>query len=150
MKTNAMKRIMDMDICVDIINKPETDNDIDDTDVKCYPIEEELTISLKDVCTDKGNNFSFSTDLQNIGWYEIIITASSNQSEVAQIPVTLFSNGTVYGTFTWNGTGGKPVSFTKKIFMGSRFTMLRFYFAQSGLDMESVTLKYLGAVNKDE
>ncbi|MDE5563932.1 MAG: hypothetical protein K2I93_02155, partial [Oscillospiraceae bacterium] len=71
------------------------------------------------------------------------LTASSKQSELAQIPVTLFSMGTASGTFTWNGTGGKPVSFTKKLPMFSRFTTMRLYFAQSGLSMQSIRFELL-------
>jgi beta-glucosidase len=46
--------------------------------------------------------------------------------------------GTPCGTLTWNGTEGKPVplSFTLPIF--SRFTAVRLYFAQSGLDLHSI------------
>ena len=46
--------------------------------------------------------------------------------------------GTPSGTFTWNGTDGKPVSFTTEIPLFSRFTAIRIYFAQNGLDMHSM------------
>ena len=71
------------------------------------------------------------------------LTASSEQSELAQIPVTLFSMGTASGTFTWNGTGGKPVSFSNKIPLFSHYTAMRLYFAQSGLHMDSIRFELL-------
>ena len=42
------------------------------------------------------------------------------------------------GTFTWNGTDGKPVSYEKEIPMFSPFTSIRLFFAQSGLKMLSI------------
>ena len=57
--------------------------------------------------------------------------------------MTLFSMGTASGTFTWNGTDGKPVSFSKKIPIFSRYSALRLYFAQSGLHMESIRFDML-------
>ena len=46
--------------------------------------------------------------------------------------------GTASGTFTWNGTDGKPVSYSKEIPVFSRFTNVRLYFAQNGLDLKSI------------
>ena len=43
--------------------------------------------------------------------------------------------GTAYGTFTWNGTNGLPVSFEADIPLFSKYTNLRLFFAQGGLKM---------------
>ncbi len=86
----------------------------------------------------KGTSYSFALDLSNFGIYRVIVTASSTQSELAQIPMTLFSMGTAVGTFTFNGTGGKAVSMEKETPMFSRFTTFRIYFAQNGLDLHSI------------
>ena len=94
---------------------------------------------MNDICTDKGTTHSFALTVNRPGYYDVTLTASSTQSALAQIPVTLFSMGTASGTFTWNGTDGKPVSFTKRIPMFSHFTAMRLFFAQSGLDMHSLT-----------
>ena len=150
MNTHAMKRIMDDEEEIEIINKPIDPSDVNEDEVECYVIDGERTIKFDNVCTDKGSNFSFSTEITQTGWYDITITASSEQSEVAQIPVTIFTAGTAYGTFTWNGTGGKPVSFRKKAVMGSRFTMIRLYFAQSGLKLESISFKYAGPIMPED
>ena len=69
------------------------------------------------------------------------ITASSEQGELAQMPLTVFAMGTPSGTYTWNGTGGKPVAITKEIPFFSRFTAVRLYFAQNGLDLISIDFK---------
>ena len=49
--------------------------------------------------------------------------------------MTFFSMGSPSAVFTWNGTGGEPVSITKELAFFSRFTTIRLYFAQSGLDL---------------
>ena len=46
--------------------------------------------------------------------------------------------GTANGTFTWNGTDGKPVAMENEVPIFSHFTAVRLYFAQSGLDMHSI------------
>ena len=79
------------------------------------------------------------------GWYNVTITASSEQSELAQIPLTVFAMGTPSGTYTWNGTGGKPVPVTKEIPFFSRFTAVRLYFAQNGLDLVSIVFDLVRA-----
>ena len=49
--------------------------------------------------------------------------------------------GTAAAVFTWNGTGGASVSFDKDIPIFSRFSAVRLYFAQSGLDMKSISFE---------
>ena len=135
--TNAMKRLLGEDTVPEIINRPAEEQDAGEP-VVFYELDGEVTVPMQEISTERGTTFAFALDVKQPGWYEVTLTASSEQSELAQIPVTLFSMGTASGTFTWNGTGGKPVSFTKKIPLFSRFTALRLYFAQSGLNMESV------------
>lgn len=65
------------------LNRPKDESDVDLENVVCYPLDGEATISLKDICTDKGTNYSFSLDLTKLGYYEVTITASSTQSELA-------------------------------------------------------------------
>ncbi|MBR3268975.1 MAG: glycoside hydrolase family 3 protein [Oscillospiraceae bacterium] len=135
--TNAMKRLLGEDTVPEIINRPAEEIDSGEP-VEFYTLENSLAIPLEEIRTDRGSAFSFGLDTKIPGWYLVTLTASSTQSELAQIPVTLFSMGTASGTFTWNGTGGKPVSFCKKIPIFSRYTALRLYFAQSGLHMEAI------------
>lgn len=98
-----------------------------------------LTIPLEEISTERGTAFSFALDVKTMGYYHITLTASSDAGTLAQMPVTLFSMGTAQNTFTWNGTEGKPVSFSTNIPMFSRFTTMRLYFAQSGLKMHSIS-----------
>jgi beta-glucosidase len=135
-----MKRVAGDCDTVEIINRPDEDMPSDEP-VVFYDIEDTLTLDLNGVKSEKGKSYSLALVVNNPGWYNITLTASSEQSELAQIPVTIFTMGTANAMFTWNGTGGKPVSFTKEIPFFSHFTAVRFYFAQSGLDLISVNFE---------
>lgn len=135
--TNALKRAEGIGDTVKVINREDEEQE-DDKPVQFYKVGRDITLDLSDVETKKGTSYSFALDLSNFGIYRVIVTASSTQSELAQIPMTLFSMGTAVGTFTFNGTGGKAVSMEKETPMFSRFTTFRIYFAQNGLDLHSI------------
>lgn len=135
--TNALKRAEGIGDVVKVINREDEEQE-DDKPVQFYKVDRDITLDLSDVDTKKGTSYSFALDLSNFGIYRVIVTASSTQSELAQIPMTLFSMGTAVGTFTFNGTGGKAVSMEKETPMFSRFTTFRIYFAQNGLDLHSI------------
>lgn len=135
--TNALKRAEGIGDTVKVINREDEEQE-DDKPVQFYKVDRDITLDLSDVDTKKGTSYSFALDLSNFGIYRVIVTASSTQSELAQIPMTLFNMGTAVGTFTFNGTGGKAVSMEKETPMFSRFTTFRIYFAQNGLDLHSI------------
>lgn len=137
LNTNALKRAEGIGDTVKVINREDEEQE-DDKPVQFYKVDRDITLDLSDVDTKKGTSYSFALDLSNFGIYRVIVTASSTQSELAQIPMTLFSMGTAVGTFTFNGTGGKAVSMEKETPMFSRFTTFRIYFAQNGLDLHSI------------
>lgn len=135
--TNALKRAEGIGDTVKVINREDEEQE-DDKPVQFYKVDRDITLDLSDVDTKKGTSYSFALDLSNFGIYRVIVTASSTQSELAQIPMTLFSMGTAVGTITLNGTGGKAVSMEKETPMFSRFTTFRIYFAQNGLELHSI------------
>lgn len=135
--TNALKRAEGIGDTVKVINREDEEQE-DDKPVQFYKVDRDITLDLSDVDTKKGTSYSFALDLSNFGIYRVIVTASSTQSELAQIPMTLFSMGTAVGTFTFNGTDGKAVSMEKETPMFSRFTTFRIYFAQNGLELHSI------------
>ena len=138
--THAMERLSGETETIEIINRPY-DNGENDTPVVFYEVDGDLMLDLSDVKTEKGTHYSFALIVKKSGYYDVKITASSNQSETAQIPLTIFAMGTASGTFTWNGTNGQPVSYSKEIPMFSRFTAIMLYFAQSGLDLKNIEFK---------
>ncbi len=136
--TNAMKRSINEYEPVKIINRPDSEN-VSDIPIEFYKISDGvLEISGETIKTQQGTNHSFEVEIAEKGFYDVTITASSEQSELAQIPVTFFNTGSVCGMYIWNGTNGKPVSITKRIAMFSRFNPIRLYFAQNGLTIDSI------------
>ncbi|MBR4112631.1 MAG: glycoside hydrolase family 3 protein [Ruminiclostridium sp.] len=153
--TNAMKRLMGEKTAAQVINRPEEEISSGGA-VKRYELDGVLVISSEteesfgSISTDKGAEYNFSLDIKKLGRYSVTVTASSTQSELAQIPLTLFTMGTAAAGFTWNGTGGKPVSITKEVNIFSAFTAIRFYFAQSGLKLHEIKFEYLGELEKEK
>lgn len=141
--THAMKRMMNADEKVEVINKPDETID-QEAASRVYYLEDELEIDLCDVKVRRNMDYSFTVERAREGAYSITLTASSNASELAQMPVTVFCVGTSMGTFTWNGTGGKPVSHTvEKAYFFSRFSVVRLHFRLAGIDPISIKFKRL-------
>ena len=142
--THAMLRMLGRDEKVEVLNKP--DESIDpDAATRVYYVDEELEIDLSDVKVRRNMDHSFTVERSRPGAYSITLTASSTASELAQMPVTIFSVGTSFGTFTWNGTDGKPVSHTvENAFFFSRFSVIRLHFGLAGLDLISIKFKRIG------
>ncbi len=137
LRTNAMKRLCGEDCDVEILGRPDLSEE-SDAPVVFYEVDEDFTLDLRDIAAVKGRSHSFALILKHPGFYEVTMTASSTQSELAQLPVTLFTMGTARGIFTWNGTAGEPVEKTTTIPMFSRYTALRMYFGQNGLELHSI------------
>ncbi|MBO5557584.1 glycoside hydrolase family 3 protein [Ruminococcus sp.] len=141
--THAMKRVTGSDETVEMINKPAETVD-DGAAERVFTLDGGLTIDMTAVKTARNLDYSFTLDVTQLGQYRMEITASSTQSELAQMPVTVFSMGTAWGTFTWNGTGGEPVTFTiDEMPLFSRYTIFRLHFGLGGLDMRSITFTKL-------
>ncbi|MBO7394694.1 MAG: glycoside hydrolase family 3 protein [Ruminococcus sp.] len=138
--TNAFRRTIGEGDTVTVEGRPEEEQ-LSDEPVVFYDLTDGLSIDLSAVKSEKGTNHSFALTVLEPGWYEVSVTASSQQSELAQIPLTIFAMGTASGTLTWNGTGGALVTHSTRIPMFSRFTTIRLYFAQNGLDLISIDFR---------
>lgn len=137
LRSNAMKRLLGTAETVEIVGREE-EGAASQEEVPCYHIVDELTVDLRGVKSSRDASYSFVLDLEKQGVFRYTLTASSEAGELAQIPVTVFCMGTASGTFTWNGTGGEPVSFSGSTYMFSRYTTVRLYFAQGGLDLVDI------------
>ena len=137
LRSNAMKRLLGTAWTIEITGREE-EGAAGQEEVPCYQLGNDLTVDLSAVKTARDASYSFVLDLEEPGPYRFTLTASSNAGELAQIPVTVFCMGTASGTFTWNGTNGKPVSFSGSTYMFSRYTTVRLYFAQGGLDLADI------------
>lgn len=153
--TNAMKRLLGEQTAAEIMNRPVEETNLHGA-AKRYTLDGSLLLSadtdetFDSICTDKGTEFNFALDVKKLGQYSVTIAASSTQSELAQIPLTLFTMGTAVANYTWNGTGGQPVSIRKEVNLFSAFTAVRIYFAQSGLKLHSIRFDYMDELEKDK
>lgn len=144
LNTHALKRMMGCDDVTEIVNRPADPSDINSADVTFYDIDENFTLDLSDIPTGQGSSYAFGLNVSKPGYYKVTVTASSKLSELAQTSVTVFTLGTAVGTFTFNGTGGEPVSQYRVTPFFSRFTTVRLYFGGSGLKMHSVRFEFAG------
>ena len=140
LNTAAMRRLIGTSEEVELINMP-ANTSADQQPVVFYDLDEYLEVDLSEVNAIQGTSYSFALNVMNMGYYDMEIIASSTQSELAQIPMTVFVMGTAAGTFTWNGTNGKDVTHSTEITLFSKYTTIRMYFAQTGLNLKKVRIK---------
>ncbi len=141
LSTHALKRVMGTDDVIERINYLEDEDDSAAAESKTYELGECLEIDLTGVSSKKGGSYTFMLNFAEATKYRFTFTASSMSGELAQIPVTLYFQGTVHDIFTWNGTDGKPVSFTGEYMLTFQPTRVRLAFGQSGLDMHKIVIE---------
>lgn len=142
MNSMAMKRMLGTADEIELINRPE-EGETNEGTVEFFKVDGKASLSGENIRVTKGGSYVFGLDVVTFGRYKVKITASSNASETAQLPVTVFCMGSSIGTFTWNGTGGAPVAFETDTFFFSRFMTMRLYFAQGGLDIISLDFELI-------
>ena len=141
MSTHAMECIMETADTVRVINKPDDDTD-DNAGSEVFTLDGKTVIDLTKVKTGRNSQYSFTLDVKKLGFHIFKLTASSKASKTAQMNVTAYSLGTPFGTFTYNGTEGEPVSFTTgKVPLFSRYSIIRLHFSLGGLDLISLEVE---------
>jgi len=143
MKTRAFQRLTKTEEIVTVINRPEEDVSFLPDEVIYYPVGKEFTLSLEDVDTSKGSSFVIALEIETLGAYNFSLSGSSQLNEMSQLPVTIFSQGHVAGSFTWNGTNGKWDKKTKDVCIHQKYVIIRLYFGQNGLNLKELNLKFV-------
>ena len=136
--THALMRLNGQETRISVINNTDTEEDFDAQNIKYFAVEDGTEISLEDVDTSKGSSYVFALDTQIQGGYVVELTAKSDLGELSQIPVTIFSQSTPVGVFTWNGTGGKWTAQRKRVLLMSKYTTARLYFGESGVKLQKM------------
>ena len=103
-----------------------------------YKVEKEISIDLSEKKVKKGTSIDFALDLLNIGEYRVEITAKSELSELAQLPVTVSIQGTPRGVYTFNGTGNQWVTQSKSIVLNMKYPVTKIYIGQNGLQLKNI------------
>lgn len=137
----AYRRLHGEEPEVEIINRPETEEEKDET-IEYHEIDKHLTINLEDLECKAGITYSFALEVKHQAAYTVELTASSMLGELAQIPVSFIFQGVPMGVFTFNGTDGKWVTQTKKLIMTNQYEVFRLAFGQNGLHLKSISFHY--------
>ncbi len=145
----AYLRSIGEEIKVDVVNRPEEVDDFSLDDIVYFDVSENTTIPLADVDTSKDSSYIFAMSIKNQGIYEMEMVFRSDLGAMAQIPVTVFTQGVPIGVITFNGTGGQWSQITKRVCMATRYAVVRLCFAQSGVQLKEMTFRLVEKV-KDE
>lgn len=115
-----------------------------DLDIKWYVLDKRLELDGKDIDTRMGSSFVCGIQTEENSQYMIRLKVKVDASDIAQVPVSVFVNGTLQRTFTLNGTGGKFVEIEQ---LSGSFTnshnYLKLYFAQSGMQVDKIVIEHI-------
>lgn len=107
--------------------------------MECIEFADTLELSVEGICTDRGSEVLYGIKAAEEGEYELLLQVKIDASEIAQVPISVFVNGTLTGSITLNGTNGNWIDV--KISLGyfpliARYVKL--YFAQGGMQIASM------------
>lgn len=129
---------------VEILHKPEDKSDFDIENIAYYTFDEKGEIPMDGIDTSKGSSFVFAIDVPTGHLYDLHIEYSSESGELAQIPMTIFSQGVPVGVVTFNGTDGETRNIDKKVYMATQYIVVRLYFVQGGVKIHKFTFTDTG------
>lgn len=129
---------------VEILHKPEDKSDFNMEDIVYYTFDEKGEIPMDGIDTSKGSSFVFAIDVPTGHLYDLHIEYSSESGELAQIPMTIFSQSVPVGVVTFNGTDGETRTIDKKVYMATQYIVVRLYFVQGGVEIHKFTFTDTG------
>ncbi|MDE6386473.1 MAG: glycoside hydrolase family 3 C-terminal domain-containing protein [Lachnospiraceae bacterium] len=148
---NVLMRSAVMDRSLGRISKEEqeaaetmAEDDKVDFDIKWYPLNDNLELDGKEIDTGKGKAFVCGLQTEGRRTYRIRFKAKVDASELAQVSVSAFVNGTLKKTFTLNGTGGEYVE--REQVLDTFFNpnnYLKLYFAESGMQIDKIWIEHV-------
>lgn len=138
----AHDRDLNIPDTVKIINRPQEDLDVVlDENVKVFTIDSDTVIDLTDRESVGGTNYIYQLEIKDRGDYNVYLTGSSELSELAQIPCTLFCTGIPVGVFVFNGSNGKDVTIEKTAKLWGNNTVMRLYVSHNGVNLKNIRFK---------
>lgn len=124
---------------VEILNRPVTEDDFDMDSIVYYDVKSRVEIPLDALDTSKGSNFVFALAAEHVGIYDMKIGYHSELLELAQIPVTIFTQSVPVGVVTFNGTDGEHRELNRRVFVSNKYVIIRMHFAQSGVNFDKLS-----------
>ena len=141
MNSPALLRLTGKEPQIELVNVPENAQITSMFDIPYYDICGVTTLPLTDVSSEKGDSYMFGINTEGFGTFRISITASSNASKLAQMPVSVFVDNNLFGTYSFNATDGEEVTLSREGDVFGFHHYVRLYFAQGGLDPVSITFE---------
>lgn len=122
--------------------KAMAEEDKVDFDIEWYPLNGRLELDGEKIDTRKGKSFVCGLQTEGRHIYKMNFSARVDASELAQVSVSVFFNGTLQKTFTLNGTGGKYIEVEHLLgeFINPG-NYLKLYFAESGMKINKITIE---------
>ncbi len=146
-----------MDRSLDRISQEEldaveamADDDKVDFDIRWYTLQDSLELDGSEIDTGKGKSFVCGLQTEGLPVYKIHFRAKVDASELAQVSVSIFINGTLKKTFTLNGTGGEYVEMEhvlERFFNPSNY--LKLFFAESGMQIDKIRIERVEQEKKE-
>lgn len=115
--------------------------DFVDFDVAYQSIDNAAPLDISKLNTEKGASTLFGLTYRTNGKYTFSIRVKSDAGEVAQIPMSIFIDGSLRGMVMINGTNGEEITVEQEIgvlFGGSNY--MKLYFGQTGMDISEIRL----------
>jgi len=111
-------------------------------DLDWYSLEKKLVLKGNGIDTGKGKSFLCGLRADGRHRYVIRLRVRVDASELAQVPVSIFVNGTLQGMFTLSGTNGAYVEVEQ---VSGAFTnshnYLKLFFAEGGARIDSLEIE---------
>ena len=141
MRSPVMNRFCDreFDVCEEI-NNPAKDAMAGNL-IASQKVEKEAKLDLTKLSTQKGVRAGYLLDVSKAGSYQMIFKMHSGENPFAQLPVSIFVNGVLQQTTTFNGTDNKIIERAVTIsFPESGENQLTLFFGESGVRMDEILL----------
>lgn len=113
-----------------------------DFDIRWYELDEKLELDGRNIDTGKGKSFVCGLRVEEGSRYKVRFRAKIDASELAQVPMSVFANGILQRTLTFNGTGGRYVEteLSMEPLMNSN-SYLKLFFAESGMQIDRIYIE---------
>ena len=141
MNSPALLRLTKKEPEIELVNIPENAQVTSMFDITYYDVIGTTTLPLTDISSEKGDSYMFGINTEGFGTFCISITASSESTPLAQMPVSVFVDNKLFGTYSFNGSEGKEVTLSREGDVFGFHHYVRLYFGQGGLNPISITFE---------
>lgn len=141
MNSPALLRLTKKEPTIELINVPDNAQVTSMFDITYYDVIGTTTLPLTDISSEKGDSHMFGINTEGFGTFRISITASSESTPLAQMPVSVFVDNKLFGTYSFNGSEGKDVTLSREGDVFGFHHYIRLYFGQGGLNPISITFE---------